>query len=84
MNDALLANALRQHQAGNLAEAARLYATVLRASPRNFQALYLLGFVHSQQGLFEEAARLIGEAVRINPNSPDAFYNYGCALQNLG
>ena len=83
MNDALLANAVRQHQAGNLAEAARLYAAILNASPRNFQALYLLGFVHFQQGQFEEAARLIGEAVKINPASPDAFYNRGCALQNL-
>src|SRR5882672_2266502 len=83
MNDALLASALRQHQAGNLAEAARLYSAVLQGAPRNFQALYLLGFIKMQQGSFDEAARLIGEAIRINPHSPDAFYNRGCALQHL-
>ena len=83
MNDALLASALRQHQAGNLAEAARLYSAVLQGAPRNFQALYLLGFIQFQQGRFEDAERLIGDAVRINPHSPDAFYNRGCALQHL-
>jgi predicted O-linked N-acetylglucosamine transferase (SPINDLY family) len=83
MNEAMLANAVRVHQAGNLVEAARLYSAVLQVSPRNFHALYLLGFVHFQQGRFPEAARLIGEAVKINPHAPDAFYNLGCALQPL-
>jgi tetratricopeptide (TPR) repeat protein len=83
MNDVLLASAVRQHQAGNLAEAARLYSAVLQQAPRNFQALYLLGFIQFQQGRFEDAERLIGEAVKINPHSPDAFYNRGCALQHL-
>jgi predicted O-linked N-acetylglucosamine transferase (SPINDLY family) len=83
MSEALLANAVRQHQSGNLAEAARLYSSVLKTSPRNFQALYLLGFVQFQQGRLEEADRLIGEAVKINPHSPDAFYNRGCVLQQL-
>jgi protein O-GlcNAc transferase len=83
MSDALLGSAVREHQAGNLAEAARLYGAVLQGAPRNFQALYLLGFIQFQQGCFEEAERLIGEAVKINPHVPDAFYNLGCALQYL-
>ena len=83
MNDALLAQALRSHQAGNLGEAARLYSAVLQTNPRNFQALYLLGFIHSQIGHHGEAVRLIGEAVKINPHSPDGFYNLGCALLAL-
>ena len=83
MNDALLANAVRTHQAGNLGEATRLYAAVLDVSPQNFHALYLLGFVHFQQGHYADAARRMGEAVRINPHAPDAFYNLGCALQYL-
>ena len=41
MSEALLKDAVRLHQAGQLLEAARLYGAVLRASPRNFQALYL-------------------------------------------
>ena len=83
MNETLLANAVRSHQAGNLTEAARLYSAILQTSPRNFHALYLLGFVKYQQGKFEEAVHIIGDAVTINPNASDAFYNLGCALQNL-
>ena len=83
MNDSLFQAALRLHQAGNLSEAARLYGQILRAEPRHFQALYLLGFVHSQSGDFAEAERLIGQALGLNPGSPDAWYNRGCALQNL-
>ena len=81
MSEVLLAQAVRSHQAGNLGEAARLYSAVLQTSPRNFQALYFLGFIHFQIGQYADAVRLIGEAVKINPQSPDAFYNLGCALQ---
>jgi protein O-GlcNAc transferase len=83
VNDTLLAHAVRLHQAGNLAEAARLYGSLLQKSPRNFQALYLLGFVHFQQGRFQDAVRIIREAIAVNPQAPDAFYNLGCAYQNL-
>ena len=80
MNDALLINAVRLHQAGDLAGAERLYGAVLRASPRHAQALYLLGFVHFQRGQFDDAERLIGQSLQVNPQSPDAWYNRGCAL----
>jgi hypothetical protein len=40
MNELLLQSAVRAHQAGNFAEAARLYGEILRANPRHFQALY--------------------------------------------
>ena len=43
MSEQILQNAWRLHQAGNLNEAARLYQEVLRANPRNFNALQLLG-----------------------------------------
>jgi protein O-GlcNAc transferase len=83
MNDALLMNAVRAHQAGDLAGAERLYGAVLRASPRHAQALYLLGFVHFQRGQYDDAERLIGQSLQVNPQSPDAWYNRGCALQRL-
>jgi predicted O-linked N-acetylglucosamine transferase (SPINDLY family) len=83
MSEALLQNAMRLHNAGKLADAARLYKDVLRGNPRHFQALYLLGFVHFQKDEFVEAERLIGDAIKLNPGSPDAFYNRGCALQKL-
>ena len=83
MSEALLASAVRLHQAGDLVGAERLYGTVLRANPRHWQALYLLGFIHSQRGQYDEAERLIGQALQLNPQSPDAWYNRGCALQPL-
>ena len=84
MTEALLQNALRRHQSGDLEGAARLYRELLHADRRNFRALYLLGFVHFQKGEFADAERLIGEALLVNPHAPDAWYNRGCALQNLG
>jgi len=83
MNDRLVQSAVRAHQAGNLAEAARLYGEVLRANPRHFPAMYAMGFLHYQVGRFEEASRIIGDALRINPRSPEAFFTRGCALQRL-
>lgn len=83
MNQALLQDAMRAHQTGNLAEAARLYTQILKGSPRNFQAMYLLGYVHFQKDEFETAERMIGDAIKIDSRSPDAYYNRGCALQKL-
>jgi predicted O-linked N-acetylglucosamine transferase (SPINDLY family) len=83
MSDHILQNAWRLHQAGNLNEAVRLYQEVLRANPKNFNALQLLGFVHFQRGEFADAERIMEKAIRINPSSVDALYNRGCALQAL-
>lgn len=83
MSETLLMNAVRLHQAGDLVGAERLYGAVLRADPRHAQALYLLGFIHSQRGQFLEAERLIGQSLQLNPHSPDGWYNRGCALQGL-
>ena len=78
-----LQKAGRARDAGNLAEAAKLYADILRAEPRNFEALLSLGFVHFRAGHLEDAEHLCGEAARINPRSADAFFMRGCALQRL-
>jgi predicted O-linked N-acetylglucosamine transferase (SPINDLY family) len=83
MNENLLRAAFNFHQAGNLAEAARLYGEVLRGDPRHFDALYLLGFAEYQRGQFEAAERLMAEAVKVNPRSLDALYNRAAALLQL-
>ena len=84
MNDLLFQNAVRAHQAGNLAEAARLYTEFLRANPRHFPALFSLGYLNYQAGRFAEAERLLGEALHFNPASPEALFVRGSALQRLG
>ena len=76
-------SARRAHQLGNLAEAAQIYAQVLRSNSKNFAALYALAIVHFDRGGFEDARRLLVEALRINPGSADALYAHGLALQRL-
>lgn len=83
MSTFLLQNAQRLHQAGNLAEAARLYGEVLRINPLQFDALYALGVVYYQSSRFADAERLIAEAIRLNPRTAEPHYFLGCALQRL-
>lgn len=45
-----LSAGLAEHQAGNLAVAARHYCSTLEQAPDNANALHLLGLVLSEQG----------------------------------
>ncbi len=83
MNEALLQTARRAHASGNLSEAARIYAEILRGNSKNFDALYALGIVHFDRGGFDEARRVLAEAIKLNPRSADALFAHGCALQRL-
>jgi predicted O-linked N-acetylglucosamine transferase (SPINDLY family) len=83
MNDAMLQSALRFHEAGQLAEAARLYSDIIRSNPGHFEALYRLGLIHLQSGRVGDTERLLAAAIRIQPQVPEAYYVHGCALQSL-
>src|SRR4051794_10300760 len=83
MSEVLLESARRAHELGNLNEAARLYADVLRANSRNFDALYALGRLHYERRAFEDARRLFGEALKLNPKSADALSMQGMTLLAL-
>ena len=84
MNEALLQNAWRLQQAGQLMDAARVYSDILRANPRNFDALFQLANIHLANKRYADAERLYGIAAKVNGELPELFYNQGCALQNLG
>ena len=84
MSEVLLQNAWQLQQAGRLPEAARIYADIIRAEPRNFDALNQLGIIYLGSGRYSDADRLFAVASQINSQSPELFYNRGCALQNLG
>ncbi len=77
------AAAVRHHQAGQLADAERLYAQVLVAEPGNLQALTLSGALAHMAGRNEEAADLFGRALAIS-EQPDLHYNIGLAKWALG
>lgn len=75
--------AARLHQAGNLAEAERIYRKILDIEPRHFDVRYLLGAIFLQQRRYHEAEQQIRFAVEIRPDVPAAHYNRGLALARL-
>jgi putative glycosyltransferase (TIGR04372 family) len=79
--EALLARAIQAHRAGDVAEAARFYESVLRTDPRNGDALHLLGLVKSATGAIDQGIALIRQAVQAQPRFPAAFFNLGNLLK---
>jgi tetratricopeptide (TPR) repeat protein len=81
---AALQQAMRLHQAGQLAEADSAYRDILRTDPNHFDALHLSGVVAFQTGRPERAVELIGRAVRRDPSLAAAHHHLGIALCALG
>ncbi len=77
------AAAMRHHQAGQLADAERLYRAVLAAEPGHLHALALAGALAHMGGRNEEAADLFGRALAIS-EQPDFHYNTALAKWALG
>ena len=84
MPEMVLDNAQTAMQAGNFAEASRLYQQALRSNPRDGQALYGLGVACLQAQQFEHAEYVFGELVRLNPQYSDGHCVRGIALTKLG
>ena len=78
-----LGEAVALHRRGQLPEAERIYARVLKAAPDHFDALNLLGAVKIQQGQFGEALRLFSAAIKVNPRVAAAWCNLGQAQYAL-
>jgi predicted O-linked N-acetylglucosamine transferase (SPINDLY family) len=79
-----LQTALRLHQAGDYAEAGRIYREILREYPDHADALQLLGLIEHQAGRHAAAAELIGRAVALAPGAAVLHNNLGEALRSLG
>jgi SAM-dependent methyltransferase/Flp pilus assembly protein TadD len=76
--------AVRHHQAGQLADADRLYAQVLDADPNHAHALHLRGALALTAGRHDDAVALIGRALALDGQQPDFHYNLGLALSARG
>jgi tetratricopeptide (TPR) repeat protein len=76
--------ALAHHQAGNLAEAERLYRQILVLDPRHADALHLLGVIAFHAGRADAGRALIGQAIAINPQVPEYHNNLGNILKESG
>lgn len=80
----VFADALRNHQSGQLSEAERLYRRVLEIDPGHADSLHLLGVIAYQLGHYDEAVGLISNAIAINAKVASYHGNLGNALQAQG
>jgi tetratricopeptide (TPR) repeat protein len=69
MTHELIEAGLRQHQAGRLEDAQRLYESALAQEPQQPDALHLLGVVALQRGDATRALALIGQAIEAQPGN---------------
>jgi tetratricopeptide (TPR) repeat protein len=81
---ALLQKGIELQRQRRFVEAEYCYQSVLRESPRNPDALNLLGTLALEAKRPDEAAKLFEAAVRQLPNQPGYFNNLGTALIALG
>lgn len=81
---AQLQDAVLLHQAGRLLEAENLYTKVLKADPRNANALNLLGAIATSRGRYPEAKRYFERAMQCAPRMADASFNLGVVLTAMG
>jgi tetratricopeptide (TPR) repeat protein len=65
-----LAQALNLHKKGRVADAERLYASILTARPDHVDALQYLALIRYDQGRFPEALQLTANAMRVRTPSP--------------
>ena len=79
-----LAAAVRHHQGGQLAAAARIYRRILEIAPDQPDALHLLGLVARRAGQWAAALRLIARALRIDPAMAETRLNLGNLLRDQG
>jgi predicted O-linked N-acetylglucosamine transferase (SPINDLY family) len=79
-----LGRALEAHKAGDLDRAERGYRSVLRARPRQFDALHMLALIHQARGRLDAALRSINEALAVAPNVPEALSNRATVRRDLG
>ena len=75
---------LRLHQSGALAEAERVYRSLLDQDPGAVTPLHMLGVLRAQQGHPEEGADLIGQALQLSPGMAAAWFNRANILAGIG
>ena len=79
-----MADAMRQHQAGDFKEAEKLYNQVLKLQPGHTAALNNLGALFLDIGQPAKAASLLATVLNTRSDYPTARNNMGLALRALG
>lgn len=75
--------ALKEHQAGNLDLAEKLYQDILKNTPQDSNTLHLLSILFAERGDFINAYKHIETALKIAPKSPSFHNTMGGILKNL-
>jgi tetratricopeptide (TPR) repeat protein len=76
--------AVRHHQAGELAQAEKIYRQILTLDRQHADALHLLGVIESGVGNYAKATDLISRAIAVNPQAAAYHSNLGNALKDQG
>ncbi len=79
----LFADGVKQHQAGQLADAEQIYNRILAMLPDHFDCLHLLGLIFLQRGNHAAALEQINTALTRDPDNVFALNNRGIALKEL-
>lgn len=79
-----LDDALRQHQAGDLAGAQSGYQAILEVEPSYSQAWHLLGLLQFQKGDNKQSLDCLSRAISLDPNQAVYCNNYGAVLLSAG
>jgi tetratricopeptide (TPR) repeat protein len=77
-----LQEAVALHQSGKLAEAEKIYRSLLATEPNQVDALALLGALLDKIGDHEEGIALIARAIELDPKAPLFRIHLGNALMN--
>ncbi len=72
------------HQAGRLADAAKLYRQTLESDPHNPHALHYLGVVEASLGNLDRAKWLIARSIEVQPSNIPFLENYATILGQHG
>ena len=80
----ILRQAVDLHQRGRLAEAERLYASILEEQPHHFDASHFFGILRHQQGRNNDALNLIDAALKTQPEAAPAHSSRAAVLNELG
>ena len=83
MSEQLLQDAQRAQEAGQLADATRLYHQVLNTNPNHVPALYALGLIYFRQSQFDQAEFMFAQSLKADPMFTDGMCMRGVTLINL-
>src|ERR1700742_3407404 len=84
INAQIFAEAVRNHEAGNLIQAEALYRALLTLQPTHVDAWYNLGLLLQVAGQLERAVAVYREGLTQNPRHSSMLSNLGTALKDLG